>query len=165
MKVQQIQPNINFESNKRRYIGSESYQQLEQILHQMDNETVYKSNEYSFQSTKTTRLSLMDNKTKKAELIDTRNKLDKIPTEKQMQENTLLTIGKTELVIDNKSGEIIDYYKPFFTCWKKVLKKIQTTLGAINSSYNNSNIVQKHKLTVEGFTKKGFEVLSRIKVK
>ena len=165
MKIQQIQSNINFERNNKHYINAESYKQLEQILHQMDNETVYKSNEYSFQSTKTTRLSLMDNKTKKAELIDTRNKLDKIPTEKQMQGNTLLTIGKTELVIDNKSGEIIDYYKPFFTCWKNVLKKIQTTLGAINSSYNNSNIVKKHKLTVEGFTKKGFEVLSKIKVK
>lgn len=165
MKIQQIQSNINFERNNKHYINAESYKQLEQILHQMDNETVYKSNEYSFQSTKTTRLSLMDNKTKKAELIDTRNKLDKIPTEKQMQGNTLLTIGKTELVIDNKSGEIIDYYKPFFTCWKNVLKKIQTTLGALNSSYNNSNIVKKHKLTVEGFTKKGFEVLSKIKVK
>lgn len=165
MKVQQIQPNINFESNKRRYIGSESHQQLEQILTKMNSETIYKSNDYSFESTRTKRLVLMNNTAKKAELIDTRSKLDKIPTENQMQGNTLLTIGKTELVIDNKSGEIIDYYKPFFTCWKNVLKKIQTTLGALNSSYNNSNIVKKHKLTVEGFTKKGFEVLSKIKVK
>lgn len=164
MKIQQIQSNINFESNKRRYIGSESHQQLEQILTKMNSETIYKSNDYSFESTRTKRLSLV-NHTGKAELIDSRTKIGKIPTKKQMQGNTLLTIGKTELVIDNKSGEIIDYYKPFFTCWKNVIKKIQTTLGVINSSYNNSNIVKKHKLTISGFTPKGFEVLSKIKVK
>ena len=116
MKVQQVQPNTTFNANKTtRRLDYESHDQLTQILRKMDIETEYKSNEYSFESTKMTCLKLINSKKEKlAELVDTRKNLKKLEEGKDMYGNTLLTIGKTELVIDNKSGKIIDYYKPFF---------------------------------------------------
>ena len=167
MKVQQVQPNINFEAKKPRYIDYESREQLTQILRKMDKETVYKSNDYSFESTKTTRLNLYEygeNKTI-AELIDTRKNLKKLPEGKDMFNETLLTIGETELVIDNKSGKIIDWHKPFFSTWRGIMKKINTVLIMINASYHNPSCVKKHRFSVEGFTKKGAEILQNIKVK
>ena len=36
MKVQQVQPNLNFEAKKRRFIDIEAQEQLMQILRKMD---------------------------------------------------------------------------------------------------------------------------------
>ena len=134
MKIYPMQQNLSFESRKQRFINSESHKQLGQILNKMDDETVYNCNDYSFKSTRTKRLSLV-NHTGNVELIDSRTKIGKIPTENQMQGETLLTIGKTELVIDNKTGEIIDYHKPFFTCWKS--GSSSTTQARYFYSFNN----------------------------
>lgn len=167
MKVQSIQPNINFESKKTRYIDIESHEQLVQILRKMDSETVYKSNDFSFSSTWTTRLELFNHvkNEKRAELIDTRKSMKKYPEGKDLFKETCLTIGKTQLVIDNKTGKIIDWYKPLLISWKNILNKINITLIAINASYHNPKIVKKHKFSIEGFTQKGFDVLNKIKVK
>ena len=165
MKVQAINQNTNFMAHKRRFLDNESRNQLAQILQKMDDETIYKSNEYSFESTRTKRLSLFNGRKSTAELTDSRIFLDKIPPEKQTGGNTCLTIGKTELVIENKTGEIIDYYKPFYKCWKNIMKQINKTLTSFNVSFNNPTAVKKHKLSISGFTKKGFEVLFKKKVK
>ncbi|MBQ4114130.1 hypothetical protein IJD34_01860 [bacterium] len=167
MKIQNIQPNLNFEAKKTRYIDVESHEQLMQILRKMDGETEFKENEYKFESTRTTRLELINpNKNKKlAELIDGRRNLKKFPEGKDLIKETCLTIGKTELVIDNKTGKIIDYYKPFLKTWKKILKEINITLIMINASYYNSKHVIKHKFGIDGLTKKGAEILSKMKIK
>ena len=165
MKVQAINRNTNFMGEKRRFIDKESRNQLTQILQKMDDETIYKSNEYSFDSTRTKRLSLFEQNKQIAELIDFRIFLNKIPQQRQSEGNTGLTIGKTELVIENKTGEIIDYYKPFYKCWKNIMKQINETLTTFNVLFNNPKAVKKNKLTVSGFTKKGFEVLFKMKVK
>ena len=39
MRIQQVQPNLNFEAKKRRFIDLESKEQLTQILRKMDKET------------------------------------------------------------------------------------------------------------------------------
>ena len=164
MKVQSIQSNINFEAKKPRYIGLESQEQLIQILRKMDNETVYKSNDYSFESTKTTRLRLFnhDKNEQLAELIDTRKNLKKLPEGNDMFNETLLTIGKTQLVIDNKTGKIIDWDKPFFSTWKGIMKKINDVLIRINATYHNPDYVKKHRFSIEGFTKQGYEKLQKL---
>ena len=165
MNVQQIQTNTKFEAKQRRFIDWESQDQLTQILRKMDKETEYKSNEYSFESTKMTRLKLIDDKKKVlAELVDTRQNLKPLVEGKDLYNNTLLTIGKTELVIDNKSGEIIDYYKPFFQTWKGVMKKISNTLLDFNNCFY-SKVVKKYKLGISGLTKKGAKILDKIKIK
>ena len=167
MKVQPIQQNLNFEAKKRRFIDLESKEQLTQILRKMDKETDYKENEYTFAHSKTSRLELLnhDKNEKLAELVDGRHNLKKLPEGKDMFGTTSLTIGKVQLAIDNKSGEIKDWYKPFFSSWKGIMRKINDVLVTINATYHNSVQVKKHKFGIEGFTKKGAEMLSKIKVK
>ena len=105
MKVQQIQPNMTFNANKTtRRLDYESHEQLEQILTKMDKETLYKQTEYSFESTRTKRLSLYDHKNREiAELIDSRQNLNQIGSNNQMFDNTFLKICKFQLVIENKT--------------------------------------------------------------
>ena len=167
MRVQQIQPSTTFNANKTtRRLDYESYEQLEQILTKMDKETLYKQDEYSFESTRTKRLSLYDHKNREiAELIDSRQILVPIENRNQMFDNTCLTIGKVQLVIENKTGKIIDYYKPFFKSWKKVIKQAGQAITDFLTFYNKPEMVMKHRFGIEGFTKKGFEVLEKIKVK
>lgn len=166
MQIQKIQSGTSFQANNTRYIDKESHEQLVQILRKMDKETVYKSNEYTFESTRTTRVELFNHDTNKkyAELVDTRRNLDKIPEGKDLFKQSLLTIGKINLVIDNKTGKITDFCKPFFTSWNKVFKQVRNTLVMINATYHNSWNVKKHQFSISGFTKKGFENLNKIKV-
>lgn len=166
MKIPQIQSSTNFEA-KKRFIGVNSHYNLEKLLRTMDEETVYKSNDYSFESSRLTRLTLCDtnNACDKAELIDGRRDLNKISVEKQLDKTTCLTIGKTQLVIKNSNGEIIDYYKPFLKSWKSIIRQVGRVLADFNNLYNNPELVMKHYFKVSGFTEKGAEILSKIKVK
>ena len=134
MKVQHIQQNINFEA-KKRYIDTDAQYYLEKLLRKMDKEIEY--NEFSFAHKKTTRLELFNhNKDKKlAELIDGRDNYKKLPKDKDIFGTTFLTIGKTELSIDNKSGEILAYSKPFYKTWNNILKNIRNTLLDFNNCY------------------------------
>lgn len=79
-----------------------------------------------------------------------------------MTKETLFTIGKTELVIDNKTGQIIDYYKPFLTRWGKIMKKIDKYLGIFKENFNNPDIVKKKRISIQGFTQAGVEIMQKI---
>ena len=166
MEILPVQSNINFQAQKR-FIGTDSRYYLEKLLRKMDEETEYKSNEYSYKSSRVNRLTICDTKNicDKAELVDTRRFLGKIPEKNMLDKETLLTIGKTELVINNRNGEIIDYYKPFFKSWKKVIKQAGQAITDFLTFYNKPEMVMKHRFDVSGFTKKGAEVLEKIKVK
>ena len=167
MKVQPIRQNLNFEAKQKRFIDTDSQYYLEKLLRKMDEETVYKSNEYSFESSRVTRLTMCDTKNAcdKAELVDTRKFIGKVPEKNTLDKETLLTIGKTQLVIKNSNGEIIDYHKPFFKPWKKVIKQARETIQAFLNLYHTPEMVMKHEFSVKGFTKKGFEVLEKLKIK
>lgn len=108
----------NFES-KRRIITSKMKDDIKYLLTKMNLEVLESGNENYFRATVTKGLKYKD----KAELIDGRMFLGRVPHEKQMQKETLFTMGKTKLVIDNETGEIIDYKKPFFSRWSKIKKK------------------------------------------
>ena len=166
MKVQPIQTNLNFEA-KKRFIDLESQEQLTQILRKMDKETEYKENEFTFSHSKTTRLELFnhDKNQKLAELVDARRNMKKLPEGKDIFGTTSLTIGKVQLAIDNKSGEILAWWKPFFSTWNGVMKKINDVLITINAAYHKPELVKKHKFGLEGFTKKGAEIIEKMKVK
>lgn len=167
MKVQQVQPNLNFEAKQKRFIDTDSRYYLEKLLRKMDEETVYKSNEYTFESSRLTRLTLCDTKNicDKAELVDGRRFLDKVPEKNTLDKETCLTVGKTQLVINNRDGEIIDYYKPFFKSWKKVIKQAGNAITDFLTFYNKPEMVMKHYHGVKGFTSKGAEILEKIMVK
>ena len=102
MKIQQIQPNLNFEA-KKRFIDKDARYQLETLLRTMDEETVYKANDYHFESSRVTRLTLCDtkNSTDKAELVDGRRFLGKIPEKNQLDD---IVVDKNISV--NKKGAI-----------------------------------------------------------
>ena len=158
---------MTFNANKTtRRLDYESYEQLEQILTKMDKETLYKQDEYSFESTRTKRLSLYDHKNREiAELIDSRQNLVPIENRNQMFDNTYMTIGKVQLVIENKTGKIIDYYKPFLKTWNSVMKNIKNTLLDFNNGFYTKGLVEKHRIGIQGFTEKGFKIIKGIKAK
>ena len=156
MKVQNISQNSQvFE--KRRFINAQMRSDLEVLLERMNSEVVTESGEYRFKSTMTKKLE-----SGKAFLIDGRIFLNKVPLDKQMQHETMITIGKTELVIDNATGEIIDHHKPFYITWQSALKKLAKYLTLFKEQYNNPQIVTKKTLSIAGFTEKGIEMFRKI---
>ena len=165
MKVQPITKQLTFEK-KQRFIDTNTRDQLKNILTKMNNETKkYDINEYIFETTVTKRLVSTKNQLGKTlELTDDRLFcwLEKPPI-KQLTSNTLLSIGKTELVICNETGEIIDYYKPFFTTWKNIMKRISESISIFDKNFDNPNVVQKKKLSVSGYTEKGAKILFNCK--
>ena len=163
MKIQQVQSNINFEAKKRRFIDLESHEQLVQILRKMDKDTVCKVNGATFESTKTTRVDLLGNRhEKKAELLDMRGNFRKLDEGRDVFKESLLTIGETQVTIDNKTGEIKAWKKPFFSTWKNIMKNIRDTLIEINAMFHYPDYVKKHRFSIEGFTKKGYETVQKI---
>ena len=166
MKIQPVQANTTFNANKTtRRLDYESHELLEKLLTTMDKETIFKGNEYAYESTKTRQITLHDSKNREvAELIDTRQNLTNIyPGGNQMFGNTCLTIGKVQLVIENKTGKIIDYYKPFLKTWNGIMKKICDTLLDFNNCFY-TNMVQKHRYTTKGLYPKGKELAKKLKV-
>ena len=166
MKVQQVQPNLNFEA-KRRYIDIDSLKNLRHILRKMDEDTTYKEQGGTFESTKTTRIEYFDRyKEKQAELIDSRGNLKRLDEGRDMYQETILKVGKTQVAIDNRTGEIKSWEKPFFSTWSGVLKKIRYALIDFDVMYHQAARVKKHRFSIEGFTKKGYETLQKmLKVK
>ena len=162
MRVQQVQPNLNFEA-KRRYIDIDSLKNLRHILREMDKDTVYQEHDGTFESTKTTRIEYFDRyKEKQAELIDLRGNLKKLDEGRDMYQETVLKVGKTQVSIDNRTGEIKSWEKPFFSTWSGIMKKISFALIDFDVFYNNASRVKKHRFSIEGFTKKGYETLQKI---
>ena len=163
MRVQQVQPNINFEAKKRRFIDSEAHEQLIQILRKMDKDTFCKDDGAIFESIKTTRIELYDhNHNKQAELVDMRGNLRKLEEGKDMFRESILTIGETKVSIDNRTGEIKTWEKPFFSTWSSIMKKINSTLIELNAVFHYPEHVKKYRFSLEGFTKKGYETLQNM---
>lgn len=159
MTIQPINRQLTFKQ-RQRFIDGKTYEHLKSVLTKMNNETNYSSNGYTFETTITKRLVSTKNKLGKTlELTDDRLFLHKKTPLQQLTSNSLLTIGKTELVINNKTGEIIDFYKPFFTTWKNIMKKVSECISIFDSNFNNPDIVKKKKINITGFTQKGCEIL------
>ena len=133
---------------------------LKSILENINAETKMNKNDFCWESNFVKSVSLKD---KNFKLIDGRMYVNKVNQKKQLVRESLVDIGKTQLVIDNKSGEIIDYRKSFFKPWSKVLKTLEQALEIIKCNYNNPEIVQKQRLSLSGFTPKGVRKLKIIK--
>ena len=162
MKVQKIQSAkpINFES-KQRFVSPESRIVIRELIDKMREDAVYTSDGDRFVATIFKELSDAEGKVK---LQDGKIYVgEKLPIDnKDLKGNTLFTIGKTELVIDNKTGEILDYYKPFFTTWKSVMKKLDKYVKFFRENYDNRELVKERKLRMSGFTEQGFEKFRKI---
>ena len=145
---------------RQRFLSPKSQKNLKSILENINAETKMNKNDFCWESNFVKSFSL---KYKNFKLIDGRMYVNKVNQKKQLVRESLVDIGKTQLVIDNKSGEIIDYRKSFFKPWSKVLKTLEQALEIIKCNYNNPEIVQKQRLSLSGFTPKGVRKLKIIK--
>ena len=134
LSIQSIQQ-TNFES-KQRFVTPTAKEGITELVNRMREDTVYTSDGDRFIATIFKEISDIKGKVK---FQDGRIYIgNKLPIEENnLKGNVLFTIGKTELVIDNQTGEIIDYYKPFFTTWKSVMKKIDKYVQFFKENFNN----------------------------
>lgn len=124
--------------SKQRFLTSKMYKDLKTILTKMYADTKYK-----------------------ATLCDDRILINKVPKEEQMHRQSRIKLGKIELTIENKSGEIVSNNKPFYESWLKVMKKLGEALTMFKEHYNDENYITKSVLGIKGFTEKEFEKLSQ----
>ena len=154
----------------QRVLTTPMYINMKKVITRMNKESRYANNEYSFEADVLKKLSAGNkgngaNMRSKAELIDGRCLLKNVADNEQMQKETLFNLGKTQLVIDNKTGRIIDYYKPFFKSWKKIFKDLDKYLNIFAQNFDNKEVVKQHRLSFSGFTKAGYEKIQSIKAK
>lgn len=145
---------------KPRFLSKNGHENLKTILKNINAETTMKKNDFCWSSEFIKSVTL---KNENVKVTDGRMLLDKVPQEDQLIKESMIDVGKTELVIDNKSGEIIDYYKKFYTPWSKVLKKLEQGLETIKENLNNPEVVKKQWLGMSGFTSKGAQKLQEVK--
>ena len=161
MKVQPIQSvqHINFES-KQRFVSDEAKSGIQNIIARMRENTTYSDNGYYFKAVIFKELSDINGKVK---FQDGRIYLGNQLPKKIMNGETLLTIDKTKLVIDNQAGEIKDHYKPFFVTWKQIMRKIDKYVEFFQKNFNSEELVKHKSLSMSGFTEKGLEKFQKLK--
>lgn len=157
MKIQQVKSNHSFEA-KKHFLNQNQMADVKTLLTKMNKESVYSNTDnLFFASTITKKLCVG----KDVEFIDDRFLKRPVSEDKQMVAQTLFTIGKTELVIDNKSGEIVDYNKPFFKTWKNIMNQISHYLNLLKENYDNPEVVKPIKFTTKGMTEYGFSLYQK----
>lgn len=155
MKVHSIQQQASFTSKQKRLITPKMKEGIRELLERMNSETDYNATEYIFRSEVTKSLKYGD----KVKFIDERHYLGKVPSEMQMKYKTHVTIGKTKLVIDNETEEIIDYKKPFYKTWSGIMEKLGECIEFFKANYDESDLVIKERLRLQGFTEEGAKLL------
>lgn len=149
MKIQQIsQPAFQA---KTRFLSPKQLKGVKNLLTRMNSETVTRTDGMGFCSTVTNKISI-----KKNSFTDTRMFFDKIPADQQMTKDSMFAFGdKVLVVINNKTGQITDWRKPFFKSWGCILKKIDKYITLFNKHYDDNTIVKKSRHSIIGFTSRG----------
>jgi len=158
MKTDKINSyNTNFCSVKPRYITDNMKASVESLLIRMNADVSRVTDGDHFKTTMTTKLHYNDI----ASFEDERRLTTKLNQKEQIQGFSVLKIGKkTVLDIDNKSGEIIDFIKPFYKPWFFVIKQAERILSDMRTNFYDISIVRKESLTVNELTPDG-----KIKIK
>ena len=152
MRIQHVQ-NINPTfSAKQRFIPSKTLTNMQNLLHKMNSETQYQDNGVGF----TSKVMLMIFTDKKQAFSDRRYLLRH---SEKLSGTSMLELGKTELEINNQTGEIVKHNKPFYKTWKKVLNQATETISNLCDNFDNTNIVTKRFITISGFTQEGYNKL------
>ena len=157
MKIQNIQSNTM--KAKQRFVTPEMHQNIRFLLDKMSEGSEYNSNGDYFRARIFKEIST---KNSKIRFKDGNSYLGNNIKDKSLTGETLFTIGKTELVIDNKTGEIIDYYKPFYSTWGKIMKKMGEYLEFFKSNFDNIELVKQKFLPIQGFTEQGYEKFKKL---
>ena len=158
MQVDRIQSN-SFEA-KRRFITPEMKTNMQYLLETMNDKMTYNTNGDCF---KVTIYKALVNDKGNVKFQDGRIYFGDKLKRKELKGEALFTIGKTELVIDNKSGEIIDYYKPFYKTWKGIMKNIGKYLEFFKNNLNDEKLVKQKQISMQGFTEQGLKKFKQLK--
>ena len=160
MKVQNIQQTtFCSKTPKTRYITNNMRTSIESLLLRMNNQTERTVEGDRYLATVVKRLRL-----KNGVIFEDERDLKKpVHYSEQMQGFSSITLDKkTWLDIDNKTGEIIDFNKPFYKPWKFVYKKAEKALMEMRGLYGLDE-VQKEKLTVnDGLTPEGYRAIKKM---
>lgn len=152
MKIQAIQSNQSFTGNPH-FISNNAHKDLATILVNLNRKAVTKFNGDFFHSEIPNTLRMGE----KTVFYDKRYYMMPAPSDKQIVGSSELALGKINLLINNRTGEIIRCKKPFLTRWKKVLKKAESALKTFKEELDNSNVVEKQIVKISGMTKDGIK--------
>ncbi len=158
MQIQKIN-NTPFQAKQRALNNGQLYR-MKMLLTRMNEETCIKKEGNALSSTVVSALNSKDSR-----LVDTRLFFHKVKPEEQMTRNSMLIMGNTQLVIDNSTGKISDWNKPFFSCWNSIMKKVDKSINFLYENFYNTESVQKEKITLHGYSLRGFEELKPAKEK
>lgn len=114
MKIQAIQSNQSFTGNPH-FISNNAHKDLATILVNLNRKAVTKFNGDFFHSEIPNTLKIGE----KTTFYDKRYYMMPAPADKQIVGSSELALGKINLLINNRTGEIIRCKKPFLTRWKK----------------------------------------------
>ena len=152
----------NFYSSKTHFLSDNAKSSVESLLIRMNAEVNRKQEEDYFKSTIITKLHYGDNIT----FEDERHLTKKLMQNEQMQGFSVLRLGKkTILDIDNKTGEIIDFIKPFYKPWFLVLKQAENILSAMRTNFYDETSITKDKLTINKLTPEGSKKIKQMVLK
>ena len=144
-----VQP-VNSVSFGQRSISKKTFNQLGDILTKMNKQAVYVENDTNYKSSFLKELWYKD-----FILRDGRGLISPVAKENQMQKETLIDTCYTQVVIDNKTGEIINSNKSFIIPWNKLLKNIAENIEFIFKNFENTNLVKRIRLESSGLTPNG----------
>lgn len=153
------QSNISYGAAKNRFLSENMRASISSILIRMNSEVerVYKGDYY--EATMLTKLHYRD----KATFEDERRLTKKLKHNEQSSGFSVLTIGKNVVLdIDNKTGEIVDFIKPFYKPWFFIMKRVEKMLAEIRTNFYDNELVQKDKLMVRELTPEGNNKIKKL---
>ena len=116
MQIQAVH-NQAFEA-KQKFLSPNTHKQVKKLLNNMNSETMCKKKDYTFSSSILSCIKIGSGETY---FYDGRVLADKAKDFFVGESN--LEMGKVKLTINNATGEITKYKKPFFKSWKSVYKQ------------------------------------------
>lgn len=152
MQISSVSSNTAFTGGK--FITPEMHSNIKYLLTRMNAETKENSNIYRHCSSFVKSLKYQN----KAEFTDGRMIFNKTAPDKQMVKESFLNFDHSYLVINNKTGEIIEYDKPLLSSWKQLFKKAEMYLNSFIKNYDNSSLVKKEWLKHKELTPEGEKV-------
>ena len=159
MKTEKIS-SISFESKvpKQRFITDNMRASITSLLLRMNAETTVETKGDHFVSTITNRLKSTDGHV----FEDERRYKKRVPYKEQMKGFSVLKFGKTRFDIDNESGEIIDYKKPFYKPWFVVLKKAEEVLNNFRGHFYDHDTITRNRMELQELTPDGEKQVKRM---
>lgn len=138
MKIQQVQPSQTFGA-KPRYIPQEVSYYLNDLLRKMDGDTVKTSKGKDFINIKEVRsLTIPDQGSiKRGKFLAKRNEMEELVP--YGEDTTMLEMGKSRIIVNNRTNRIIEYKKPFLTTWKSIYEKAYRLVISALADYHNVN--------------------------